>query len=50
MNHLDVRIEREVIGKGDKIFLDLFCWSHKPEDHTSYFSLISAYNLDQFGF
>ena len=31
MNHLDVRIEREVIGKGDEILLDLFCWSHKPE-------------------
>ena len=31
MNHLDVRIEREVIGKRDEILLDLFCWSHKPE-------------------
>ena len=31
MIHLDVWIEREMISKGDKILLDLFCWSHKPE-------------------
>ena len=43
MKHLDVRIEREVIGEGDEILLDLFCWSHKPERQTT--CLVSDYRI-----